>query len=68
MRLILWYVLFSLPAASALAQTPETTDPERTLSPFFFVYGDDPTVDQLPLLSTTADVTIAGVIADVTVT
>jgi len=41
---------------------------ERTLSPYFFVKSDDPTVDQLPLKSTSVKVDVAGVIADVTVT
>jgi len=41
---------------------------DRTLSPYFFVHGDDPDVDKLPLQSTRADVDIAGVIARVRVT
>jgi len=41
---------------------------DKTLSPYFFVQSDDPSVDRLPLESTTADVNIAGVIADVKVT
>ena len=40
---------------------------DRTLSPYFVVKSDDPSVDRLPLLSTKADVSIAGVIADVKV-
>jgi Ca-activated chloride channel family protein len=40
---------------------------DRTLSPYFFVKSDDPSVDQLPLKSTRAEVKVAGVIADVTV-
>jgi Ca-activated chloride channel family protein len=40
---------------------------EKTLSPYFFVEGGDPTVDRLPLKDTRVDVAIAGVIADVTV-
>lgn len=40
---------------------------DKTLSPYFFVKSDDPTVEQLPLKSTSANVNIAGVIADVTV-
>ena len=53
-----------LQAASTFAQAE--TDDDRTLSPYFFVQSDDPT-DQMPLKSTTADVNIAGVIADVTI-
>lgn len=42
--------------------------PDRTLSPYFFVKGDDPEVDRLPLKKTSADVDISGVIAKVKVT
>ncbi|NJM25800.1 MAG: VWA domain-containing protein [Bacteroidia bacterium] len=42
-------------------------DPDKTLSPYFFVQSDDPSTDQLPLKSTNARVNIAGVIADVRV-
>ena len=41
---------------------------DKTLSPYFLVKSDDPEIDQLPLLLTSAEVNIAGVIADVTVT
>ncbi len=40
---------------------------DKTLSPYFMVKSDDPTVDRLPLLSTVAEVDVAGVIADVRV-
>jgi len=40
---------------------------DRTLSPYFFVQSDDPEIDAMPLLKTSADVKILGVIADVTV-
>ena len=45
----------------------ETSD-DKTLSPYFFVLSDHPGTDQLPLKSTSAEVNIAGVIADVKVT
>ena len=41
---------------------------DKTLSPFFVVDGAKPGVEALPLESTRADVHIAGVISDVTVT
>jgi Ca-activated chloride channel family protein len=41
---------------------------DKTLSPYFFVKSDDPSLDQLPLKSTSADVKVVGVIADVMVT
>ncbi len=61
-------ILFFVMAASAVAQqTPENMT-DKTLSPYFLVTGDDFSVDHLPLKSTTAQVNIAGVIADVKVT
>lgn len=44
-------------------EVPQRSD--QTLSPFFFVQSDDPSVDQLPLKSVRAEVHITGVIADV---
>lgn len=55
-----------LSIAPALAQAIEGGD--RTLSPYFLVQSEDPSVDRLPLKATSAQVRIAGVIADVTVT
>jgi Ca-activated chloride channel family protein len=49
------------------AQTNENVNADKTLSPFFFVQSEDSDLDQLPLKSTSADVNIAGVIADVKV-
>ncbi|HEY6037433.1 MAG TPA: VIT and VWA domain-containing protein, partial [Kofleriaceae bacterium] len=43
-------------------------DTDKTLSPFFVVEGAQAGVEALPLESTRADVHIAGVISDVTVT
>ena len=40
---------------------------DRTLSPYFFVEGADPSVDKLPLKETRVEVSVSGVIADVTV-
>ncbi len=40
-------------------------DSARTLAPYFFVAGDDPAVDALPLKETRAEVDIAGVVAEV---
>ena len=59
-------LVFLLGAVAVSAQqNPSTAD--RTLSPFFFVDTDDPSVDQLPLKSVAAQVHVAGVIADVTI-
>ena len=55
-----------LTAAGVAAQdAPAAAD--RTLSPYFFVEGGDPTVDRLPLKDTRVEVAVTGVVADVTV-
>ena len=41
-------------------------DPDKTLSPYFFVKGD-PAVDHLPLKDTKVEIAVSGVIADVRV-
>ena len=53
-------------AASTVAYG-QKSDPDKTLSPYFFVKGD-PNVDRLPLKDTKVEVAISGVIADVRVT
>ena len=40
---------------------------DKTLSPYFFVKSEDPSIDRLPLKSTSATVTVSGVVADVVV-
>ena len=57
-------VLFFYAIIPAASTEPSN---DKTLSPYFFVENGDPAVDQFPLKSTTADVTINGVIADVVV-
>ena len=54
-------------ASSRQFQPVPKSDPDKTLSPYFFVKSDNPNLDQLPLKATSADVNIAGVIADVSV-
>ena len=46
----------------------QTTHDDKTLLPYFRVIGGEAGVNQLPLQSTKASVTIAGVIAYVTIT
>src|SRR5512143_1470356 len=58
-------LVLAMPAPAGPMETPEA---DKTLSPYFAVKSDDPDLDRLPLLSTKADVSIAGVIADVKVT
>ncbi len=61
--------LFLLATANsfAYAQLTQRIEEEdnKTLSPYFFVQNGDTTLEQLPLYFTSADVKIAGVIADV---
>ena len=63
---LLFAVMVLLSSGLARAQQPESGD-DKTLSPYFLVQGDDG-VEQFALESTSADVNIAGVIADVVVT
>jgi Ca-activated chloride channel family protein len=51
------------------AQNQNSQDAPRlkTESPYFFVKSDNPGLDQLPLKSTQVNVSVSGVIADVTV-
>ncbi len=59
-------IIYLFSAIIAYSQE-EIADEDKTLSPFFFVKSEDQTVDQLPLKSTSANVIISGIIADVTV-
>ncbi len=52
----------------SFAQARPAGKDDRTLSPYFFVKSDDASVDQLPLKASKIEVSIAGIIADVTVT
>lgn len=54
-------------SAGLHASVPEEAN-DKTLSPYFFVKGGESATDRMPLKSTSVDVKIAGVIADVTVT
>lgn len=45
----------------------QDSDPDKTLSPYFFVKSTNQDLDQMPLKATSANVNIAGVIADVCV-
>ncbi|MBI5525920.1 MAG: trypsin, partial [Deltaproteobacteria bacterium] len=57
--------LFAPLTANGTAEEPGA---DKTLSPYFFVKSEEPGADQLPLKATSADVNIAGVIANVAVT
>lgn len=59
-------VVSPLVAVSAQEQTDESSNTDKTLSPYFLVKGD-PSVDQLPLKDTSVEIAVSGVIADVRV-
>jgi Ca-activated chloride channel family protein len=52
---------------ASIGSYDETFDPDKdkTLAPYLFVAGGDPETERLPLKATTAEVRIAGVIAQV---
>ena len=66
--LLVLLVTFVLGLSGLAAQAGPENPEDRTLSPYFFVTSDNPDTDCLPLKSTTANVTISGVLADVLVT
>ncbi|MCB2221534.1 MAG: TonB family protein [Bacteroidetes bacterium] len=57
---------FLLLLSGSLLGQPESNS-DKTFSPYFFVQSDDSEIDKLPLKSTSVEVNIAGVIADVKV-
>ncbi|MCO6429921.1 MAG: VWA domain-containing protein [Deltaproteobacteria bacterium] len=62
-------IVFAVAAAVLMPKLLRAEEqPEKTLSPYFFVKSGDAAVDSLPLKSTSVRATVAGVIADVTVT
>ncbi len=57
-----------VPGRAQIQNSPtQESDPDKTLSPYFFVKSTNSDLDQLPLKATSAEVNIAGVIADVNV-
>src|SRR5690348_14805791 len=73
MKHLAHFPLFAIAVALFLVTSTRTayaepsTDPDKTLSPYFFIDGGDPAVDQLPLKDTRVEIAVSGVIADVTV-
>lgn len=66
-RRTIWAAVLAACCVGARAEESGGADPEKTLSPFFFIKGGDPAVDRLPLESTRVSAAVTGVIADVTV-
>lgn len=67
MKLTSVCLLVALLVIPRFARADQSSQDDRTLSPYFFVDGAKPGVEALPLESTKADVHISGVIADVVV-
>jgi Ca-activated chloride channel family protein len=53
-------VLFGMFSWNAAQSQPDESAGDRTLSPYFYVKSDDPSVDRLPLKATSAAVNISG--------
>jgi Ca-activated chloride channel family protein len=66
-RVFLPFIFAMLMLFTGGAQGEPAEEANKTLSPYFFVKGDGPGMDQLPLKSTSADIKVLGVIADVIV-
>lgn len=60
-------LLFVLVLSQGKLVAQEKTDEDKTISPFFYVECKNSTIEHLPLKSTKVDVSIVGVIADVTI-
>ncbi len=65
-KLTIWFVV-SIPLFSFGVSVYAESANDKTLSPYFFIEGGDPSVDYFPLKSTDVVVNISGVIANVTV-
>ena len=64
-------ILLIMPLLIMIADTisaQQETNEDKTLSPYFFVKTDAPCLDKLPLKSTSVNINVSGVIADVLVT
>jgi len=66
--LIMLFTLGMVVSSTILRGQSVMPEPDKTLSPYFFILSDDPDTEQLPLKATSADVNIAGVIANVAIT
>ncbi len=63
--LLVQILILAIPMLVSAQVTNEEED--KSFSPYFLVLSEDTTIDQLPLKSTSADVVISGVIANVSV-
>ncbi len=63
---MMFLTVFFFACSSAWAGGEENEN-DKTLSPYFFIQGGDPSVDSFPLKETNVAVNISGVIADVVV-
>lgn len=61
-------VVLIITSITSISYAQEITHPDKTLSPYFLIDSNNPKTDKLPLKSTEANVNIAGVISDVSIT
>jgi len=67
-KLVFSLMMLLVMTGPTLKSQVEYPGEDKTHSPYFYIPSDDPENEHLPLKSTSADVNIAGVIADVIVT
>ena len=63
----LFFIYAALMLTFGYSVNSNAQEADKTLSPYFFIDSDNPGLDRLPLKSTETDISISGVIADVTV-
>lgn len=61
-------LLMTIPATTVFADDLSVDDQDRTLAPYFFIEGSDPSVDKFPLKETDVKTNINGIIAETFVT
>jgi Ca-activated chloride channel family protein len=66
LHLLIAFALVTAALFPQAARMESKEDPDKTLSPYFFVSGD-PNIDHLPLKDTNVEIAVSGVIADVRV-
>ena len=67
MKNTIFFALFIIAMTFSQKGYGQFDESDKTLSPYFFIKSENPSLDQLPLKSTSAEVNIAGIIADVRV-
>jgi Ca-activated chloride channel family protein len=61
-------LFITIPTTTVFAEDPSADDQDRTLAPYFFIEGGDPSADKFPLKETDVITNINGIIAETFVT